>query len=511
MTTQNQQINLIRETAFKDFLYYSQQALFIRSERGSIDPFVMNQAQHIIHKRAEEQKSLTGKIRTIILKARQMGCSTYVEGRFYWRVTHQCGVRAFILTHEAEATDNLFEMAQRYHQNCPELFKPHLGASSAKELYFDVLDSGYKVGTAGNKGVGRSSTIQLLHGSEVAFWPNPEEHAKGIMQAVPRVADTEIFLESTANGEGNYYHHMWQEAERGNGEFIPIFIPWFTIDKYQETPPEGFECDDYERELKYMYKVNDRQLYWRRLKIAEFAGVSGDGELSFKQEYPSNPDEAFQSTGLNPLIPSNLVARAMDTEQNLEPVGPKIVGVDVARFGDDRTAIIRRRGRVSYNLETYQKYDTMQIVGLVVNILRNEQPDAVFVDVTGLGAGVYDRLKELGYSDVVKAVNFGESAWLKDRFVNRRAEMWCNMLDWLKDSPCQLPKSDELRSDIAAPQYKVDSRGRIQLEKKEDIKKRIMKSPDGGDALALTFAEPVIGKANANLIGMVTQTVPTYI
>jgi hypothetical protein len=511
MTAQSQQIKTIRERAFRDFLYYASHALFIRSESGSIDPFVLNQAQNIIHAKAEDQKERTGKIRTIVLKARQMGCSTYVEGRFYWRVTHRCGVRAFILTHEAEATDNLFEMAQRYHQNCPELFRPHLGASSAKELYFDILDSGYKVGTAGNKGVGRSSTIQLFHGSEVAFWPHPEEHAKGIMQAVPRVPETEMFLESTANGEGNYFHHMWQEAERGIGEFEPIFIPWYVITKYREPAPKGFECDDYERELKAIYKLQDDQLYWRRLKIAEFAGLSGDGELSFKQEYPSNAAEAFQSTGLNPLIPSSFVVRAMDMEQTLERVGSKIVGVDPARFGDDRTAIIRRQGRVGYNLETYQKYDTMQIVGLVVNILRNEQPDAVFVDVTGLGAGVYDRLKELGYSGVVKAVNFGETAWLKDRFVNRRAEIWCNMLDWLKDTPCQLPKSSELMADITAPQYTVDSRGRIQLEKKEDMKKRGLRSPDGGDAFALTFAEPVMQAANANTIGKMTQTVPTYI
>lgn len=95
-----------------------------------------------------------------------------------------------------------------------------VGASNAKELYFSDIDSGYKVGTAGTKGVGRSSTIQYFHGSEVAFWPHAETHAAGVLQAIPKEPGTEIILESTANGIGNYFHKMWREAERGESEYI---------------------------------------------------------------------------------------------------------------------------------------------------------------------------------------------------------------------------------------------------------------------------------------------------
>jgi hypothetical protein len=102
-----------------------------------------------------------------------------VEGRIYWRVTHAKGVRAFILTHEDEATKNLFEMANRYHEHCPEVVRPRTGAANANELNFDLLDSGYKVGTARTKGTGRSSTLQFFHGSEVAHWANADEHAAG--------------------------------------------------------------------------------------------------------------------------------------------------------------------------------------------------------------------------------------------------------------------------------------------------------------------------------------------
>ena len=97
-------------------------------------------------------------------------------------------------------------MINRYHEHCPVFVKPATGAANAKELFFDKLDSGYKIGTAGTKGVGRSSTLQLFHGSEVAFWPNAESHAAGVLREVPHMPGTEVLPESTANGLGNYFH-----------------------------------------------------------------------------------------------------------------------------------------------------------------------------------------------------------------------------------------------------------------------------------------------------------------
>ena len=125
---------VIRQRLKDDFEHYSARCLKIRTKSGKVLPFALNDAQKYIHKRVEEQRAKTGRVRAIILKGRQQGCSTYVEGRFYWRVSHSKGVRAFILTHEEEATNNLFELAERYHENCPDLRKPSTGASNAKEL-----------------------------------------------------------------------------------------------------------------------------------------------------------------------------------------------------------------------------------------------------------------------------------------------------------------------------------------------------------------------------------------
>ncbi len=209
----------IRQRLKDDFLHYADKCLKIRTKSGAIEQFKLNKAQIYIHQELERQRGETGKVRALILKGRQQGCSTYVGGRFYHRVSHHFGMQAFILTHALDATQNLYKMAQRYYENTPLPVKPEVSTSNSKELIFGILDSGYKLGTAENKSVGRSATIQLLHGSEVAFWNNASEHAKGVMQAVPNAPGTEIILESTANGVGNYFHQAWQQAEGGLSDF----------------------------------------------------------------------------------------------------------------------------------------------------------------------------------------------------------------------------------------------------------------------------------------------------
>ena len=200
--------------------------------------------------------------------------------------------------------------------------------------------------------------------------------------------------------------------------------------------------------------------------------------------------EAFQVSGGDSLIRPESVMQARQAKVLAQ--GPLIVGVDPARFGDDRTAIIKRRGRSAYDLVTYDKTSTMEVAGLVNAIIKNERPAQVAIDVGGLGAGVVDRLLELGHGDVVVPINFGGSSLDPERFINRRAEMWWNLRDWLDgDMPVMIPDRDELHSDLCAPFYKYDSQARRKLESKDDMKKRGMRSTDCADALALTFAEPL--------------------
>lgn len=476
-----------------DFCHYAIKCLKIRPKEGQLSEFKLNKAQLFIHEKVEIQRALTGKVRAIILKGRQQGCSTYVEGRYFWRVTHRVGVRAFILTHHADATNNLFDMSKRFYDYCPDVIKPELTASNSKELMFKGIDSGYKVGTAGTESIGRSSTIQFFHGSEVAMWPHAQEHAKGILQAIPDAPGTEVFLESTANGMGNFFHEQWQLAEAGQSDYIAIFIPWFWQDEYRVECTEDLILDEEEERLVDLYRLDFEQLMFRRRKIVQLSTGGSNGFKSFQQEYPCSAVEAFQISGEDTFIDPNVVMKARKTDY-VEKIGPLLIGVDPAWNGAsslDRTSIIRRRGRVVYDLQSYVKKDTMEIVGLVHQIILLEKPEKVFVDVCGIGAGVYDRLKELGFSEMLIPINAGSTALNQRDYANKRAEMWGNMREWLYNEPCQIPDLDSLHADLCGIRSKPNSNSQILLEPKDHMKKRGLRSPDEADALALTFALPV--------------------
>jgi hypothetical protein len=250
----------------------------------------------------------------------------------------------------------LFDIVKRYHDNCPEEFRPATGAANAKELSFDRLDGGYKVGTAGTKGTGRSATIQLFHGSEVGFWAHADSHIAGVLQAVPDAPGTEVILESTANGVGGSFHKMWRDAETGAGDFIAIFVPFFWQEEYRRAVPADFVLDADERTYADLYGLALEQMAWRRAKIAELR----DPAL-FMQEYPATAAEAFQNTGHDSYIPPALVAKAR--KGNHEGSGPLIIGFDPAWKGDARHSMARRRGRKLMRVESRRGLDTMQAAG----------------------------------------------------------------------------------------------------------------------------------------------------
>lgn len=835
-----------------DFNEFSRRFLKVKNKAGQIVPFAMNEAQQYVHSKIEAQKKEAGFVRAEILKGRQQGISTYIEGRFFHRTVTNYGVQALILTHEQQATDNLFGMTQRYLENYPEQLKPELGAANAKELVFSKLDSSFRVATAGNRGAGRSATAQLLHGclakgtkiidgktsrlidisdvvigqyvithnnniakvsyvsaqtkecfrirvngvngydlvasrehkfltrrgwkelkdisvgeeigypitkitseikklpfavnkclrpqgggcvenvpqfvnidfnlgrivglylaegiiknqskypdnpaavqfavhqdevertvewlnscsnlyksvtvqrrkysktcivsangksigmfidllagrvdgkrlpenwrlmgeefvrgmvigyfagdghgekrtlrvsatsiresitigmrdalaalgygwatitnkkaavrhgrneqeahilrlsglgakrlseeigkpcsqvsriykqkffdidasfcwtkiknidfvgamqvydlevdhddhsycilhgathnSEVAYWPSAEEHLAGIMQTIPMEPNTEIIFESTGNGVGNVFHSVWLQGEARQGNWISIFVPWFWQREYR---CDGVILADDDREYGEIYGLDEQQMMWRRQKIGE---LGGDIKL-FKREYPSSPAEAFSVSDEKSLIDSMSVQAARKAEAR--PQGAKIIGVDPARFGADKTVLTIRQGRCAEIINKVGGMDTMHVAGLVIKAIGQYSPKAVFVDMGGLGAGIVDRLRELGFGHIVHGVNFGGSPINSEKYVNKRAEMWCLMKEWLNEPPVQIADDNELEIDLCALRYSYDSLGRVKIESKDDAKKRGVKSPDAGDSLALTFAMPV--------------------
>lgn len=207
------------------------------------------------------------------------------------------------------------------------------------------------------------------------------------------------------------------------------------------------------------------------------------------------------------LIPAALVKRAQQ-KQAFSTSSGLIIGLDVARFGDDKSVFCFRRGRVVERFETFEKKDSVALADIATRFLEDYQPQKLFMDIGASGAGVYDILIDRGFSAKIKGVFFGAKAINPDRYINKRAEMWDNVLTYLsQELPVSLPPDEVLFEDLTAVNKKYDPLGRLQLESKEDIKKRLGRSPDKADALALTFAEPVKSIGQTEFFGAGSDTI----
>lgn len=461
--------------------------LIIHDKAGAEQNFQFNRAQKYIHERLEAQILATGKIRALILKGRQQGVSTYVQARYFHKIVTKRGKKAFILTHLSDATRAIFEMTKRYSENLDSSLFAQPDKKNDNTLMYDRLGSGYRVGTAGSAEIGRSMTNQYLHLSEYAFYKDAARISLGLLQTVAEMDDTEIIKESTANGIDNDFYSDWQEAKNGKSRYQAIFVPWYWQDEYC-IDDDKFIPNDEEREWIDRFGPNGLKpghLNWRRIKLQDFKGDYDQKCRKFRQEYPFTDDEAFLSSITDTFIRVDSVQKArittVDSKANL------VIGIDPARKGDDRTAIIRRKGRRAYGLETHYNIDTMELAGIIKRIIEKEKPKRVCIDSIGIGAGVVDRLHELGY-DIVEGVNVARKASEPDKYKNLRAELWDWMREWLiQEMPIEIPDSDELQTDLCGLGYKYDSSDRLQIESKDDAKKRGLLSPDTSDALMLTF------------------------
>jgi hypothetical protein len=296
----------VRQRLRDDFPYYAQKALKIRTKEAQVVPFVLNDAQWILQQAIDKCIAETGRVRIIILKGRQQGLSTYVGGRLYARVSQSQAKKAIVVTHKSDSTTALFNMTKRYHENVPEILRPSTSYSSRKELAFDKLDSSYMVATAGGEGIARGETLTHAHLSELAFWKEgvAKENLNGLLQSIPDAPDTEVYIESTANGVTGPFYEMWKGAEEGTNGYTAVFIPWYLQKEYRKKVPKGFQRTPEEEDLHFKYGLDDEQLYWRRLKVNQ------NGLDLFKQEYPCEPDEAFLTTGRPVFNPEDLVNRA---------------------------------------------------------------------------------------------------------------------------------------------------------------------------------------------------------
>lgn len=482
---------------FKDDLnYFAYNQLKIKTKNEGLTPFNFTNIQLDAHNRIEELKRKGKRIKIVFLKSRQVGMSTYTEARFFQKILFNTAKNAFVLADKDKSSQNIFSMAKRYYDNLHPSLQLKTLKLSTDEILFET-DSSFRVGTAGSKSIGRSMTINFFHGSEVAFWANADEIISGMFQTIPDSVDSEIVLESTANGtsgDGAFFFNIVQAGLDPRSDYFTIFYPWYKQAEYVRQVTEPLILDDEETFLKNTYNLTNEQIAWRRSKILnEFKGR----EKLFKQEYPSSIQEAFISTTQALISLKYIEFARKSTIQSLS--APIVIGVDPARTGD-RTVITIRRGREILKFYRFDEMKEDRLAGILAKLINQLNPAKVFIDY-GHGTGTYDILVSNGYGNIVELVNFGEGAFENTRYINRRAEMYDKMRDWFMQNGGVSIKDQEfieefVRDISLIPDLKLsDSSGRYSLEKKEKIVKGTeITSTDFADSLALTFASPIAYK-----------------
>ncbi len=260
---------------------------------------VMNHAQYRIVDEVNQALNERRRCRFVCLKARQLGCSTVIEGLMFTLAMMLNRMNGLVISHEADSATHLLRITSHYWETWRFRHLYNIRHNSVRNISWDDNGSSIRIATAKNVSAGRSQTVQFLHSSETAFYDDPETLFTGLAQSIPQTFPSVIALESTANGIGGYFYDQWNAAVDGETEYTPLFFPWhqhpeYTAAHIQITEHMG-PLDDEERVLRAI-GIDDGRLAWRRWAIRNLCG--GDVQ-KFKVEYPAVPEEAFAVTGRN--------------------------------------------------------------------------------------------------------------------------------------------------------------------------------------------------------------------
>ena len=310
----------------RNALWYVEKFLYIRTKDQKLVPLKMKPAQRKLYDIMEAERAAGKPVRIVILKARQLGFSTVIEGLFFHDTATREQVRTLIIAHSSDATAQLFNMNKLFFDMLPQLLQPMRKNSNAREIVFENpekdavkkakrpgLRSAIRCVTAGSEGAGRGSTLTNVHASEAAFWGNMKETLDGLLSAVPDDPNTAVIIESTPNGF-NEFKDFWDDAVAGRNAFLPLFFPWHEEPGYRKPVPSGTVWTKEELELQEVYGLDDEQLAWRRWCIRNNLG--GDA-VKFRQEYPSCPEEAFLMSG-NPFFDNEQIL--LQIQRAAEPI-----------------------------------------------------------------------------------------------------------------------------------------------------------------------------------------------
>lgn len=278
---------------------------------------------------------------------------------------------------------------------------------------------------------------------------------------------------------------------RAGSQFMFTWNPRFKSDPVDVLMRQTLTDDE-----KCVVKANwyDNQYFSDEMELERQIDLRGD-----EDNYLWIWEGAYQAISDKQFIQFRDIRNAAKRAVYTDLSDVLIMGVDVARFGDDKSVICFRRGMdaASMKYESFEKVDTMHLSGRIAELAEEHSPDAIFIDETGIGGAVVDRLNQLGVYGVI-GVGFGNASDRTTKGLpkcrNKRTEIWASMRLALAGGLSIPEHDDKLHAELSGPQFGYDEKDRLQLEKKIDMKKRGIPSPDIADALALTFAYPVTAR-----------------
>lgn len=388
-------------------------------------------------------------------KSRDMGVSWLCVGFAVWMFVFHSGTVVGFGSRKEEYVDrlgdpkSLFWKIRNFIGLLPVEFRPVGWDVKAHAPFMRIQNpenGSAIVGEAGDN-IGRGNRTSIYFKDESAFYERPDL----IDAALSQTSNCKIDV-STPNGVGNPFYRK-RKAGR---------IEVFTF-RWQDDPRKNQEW--YEKQKRDLDPV----------VLAQEVDI----------DYEAAVTDAF--------VPGSLVSAAQALgPADVQAIGPEKWGVDVARFGDDKSVLTKRKGRVVRSQEVWQGIDTMALANEVWDQAKREKPAQIAVDVIGVGAGVYDRLKELARDSGIQIVAVNVSRRVEDgKNYNVRAKMYDEGREWFKDAPVSVPNEPEFKAEVCALRYYYKNGLRL-IEDKAEAKKRGIKSPDRADSFMLTFAEPVI-------------------
>ena len=378
-----------------------------------------------------------------VLKSRDIGSST-VAVCLYTLLALIYGGDFVIASYKKDSAKALFETADVFLQNLPPEFAQWSKCKTDTDYHKVLYNGSHITAMEMSERVGRSFRAKYLLASELAFWSNPKDSWQAITGS--GVAGMSITAESTPNPgpEGALFESLLENPQ------------WFKIEQdYTGNPAHTPE--------------------WKAAKLAE---LDGD-EARFGQEYECSLDKASTSQSVIPLVAIR-DAMTRDFPEGL----PVVMGVDVARFGDDRSVITIVKGHKVLPQVIVRGMDTQELAKKVYDLFLEHRAETVNVDVIGVGGGVVDALNAIGCP--VNGVNVAEPAWDSDKFANRKAEGWWVVRQRLLDGDLSLPNDKDLERELMCS-YRYNLTGHIVIQPKEEVKKVLGRSPDLADSLVLAL------------------------